>query len=81
MIPSMIPSMIHSVEPYIKYHEQPFSRFITMHEYNKRFRTIMYDPNIEQQIKEQHTFTDDYQHFTLERTDLLSSQERFERLA
>ena len=37
----------------------------------------MYDPNIEQHIKEQHTFNEDYQHFTLERTDLLSSQERY----
>ena len=68
---------IHSVQAYIDYHKQPFSRFITMHEFNKKFNTIMYDPNIEQQIKEQHSFSEDYQHFQLERTDLLSSEERF----
>lgn len=67
---------IHSVQAYIDYHKQPFSRFIPMHEFNLKFNTIMYDPNIEQQIKEQHRFSEDYQQFQLERTDLLSSQER-----
>ena len=66
----------HSVQPYIDYHRQPYSRFISMNEYNKRFNTMLFDPMVEQQIKEQHRITEDYQHFKLERTDLLSSEER-----
>lgn len=68
---------MHSVQAYIDYHKQPFSRFMSMQEYNQKFNTIMYDPNIEAQIKEQHQFSEDYQEFKLERTDLLSSKERF----
>ena len=65
-----------SVQPYIDYHRQPYSRFISMNEYNKRFNTMLFDPKVEQQIKQQHKITEDYQHFKLERTDLLSSEER-----
>ena len=68
----------HSVQPYIDYHKQPYSRFIPMNEYNKRFNTMLFDPNVEQQIKQQHKITEDYQHFKLERTDLLSSEERLQ---
>ena len=38
----------------------------------------MYDPHVEQQIKEQHRVSHEYQEFDLERTDLLSKEERDE---
>ena len=69
---------IYSVQPYIDYHRQPNTEFLTMREYCKLHKCMMYDPHVEQQIKEQHRVSHEYQEFDLERTDLLSKEERDE---
>ena len=67
---------IHSVQKYIDFMQAPHSTFITMKDFSKRFKCIAYDPLIEKAIREQHKESSEYQTFSLERTDLLSTEER-----
>lgn len=69
---------IHSVQKYIDYMQAPHSKFISMKEYSRMFKCIVYDPLIEKAIKEQHTESSEYQTFDLVRTDLMSTEERAE---
>ena len=69
-------SEIHSVQPYIDYHRQPHTEFMSMREFCRLNKCMMYDPHVEKQIREQHKVSDEFQEFELERTDLLSTEER-----
>tara|TARA_B110000858_G_scaffold181125_1_gene219358 strand:+ start:241 stop:408 length:168 start_codon:yes stop_codon:yes gene_type:complete len=51
---------------------------MTMAEYNMANSTMMWDPQIESSIREQHAYGEEYQEFKLERTDLMSRLERLE---
>jgi hypothetical protein len=52
-----------------------------MEDFNLENGTMMWDPNIEESIRAQHRGGDDYQNFKLERTDLLSAEERKKRFS
>ena len=64
---------VHSVQPYIDYHKQPYSRFIPMNEYNRRFNTMLFDPNVEQQIKQQLKEVKNLMWQDLQSTELLAN--------
>ena len=70
-----------SCEKYIQYHRQPHSKYLTMNEFNVKFNTLMYDPQIEASVCEQHVETSDFQEFRLVRTDLMTKKERQEYFA
>lgn len=73
-----IMSSVFSCEKYIQYHRQPHSQYMTMAEFNMANSTMMWDPQIESSIREQHKYSEEYQDFKLERTDLMSRLERLE---
>lgn len=65
-----------SCEKYIQYHRQPHSTFMSMEKFNAVHSTMMYDPQIEEAIRQQHKVSDNYQEFDLKRSDLMSREER-----
>ncbi len=69
-------SSVFSCEKYIQYHRQPHSRYMTMSEFNAANSTMMWDPQIEASIRAQHKYSEEYQDFKLDRTDLMSRVER-----
>tara|TARA_B100000683_G_scaffold169178_1_gene163098 strand:+ start:346 stop:507 length:162 start_codon:yes stop_codon:yes gene_type:complete len=47
-----------------------------MSEFNAANSTMMWDPQIEASIRAQHKYSEEYQDFKLDRTDLMSRVER-----
>ena len=49
---------------------------MSMREFNAKHDTMMYDPQIEASIRDQHAESSEFQEFKLERTDLMTREER-----